>query len=241
MKNFIIVIKKSITKFNIKAENPFKTYIGIKMKTKICFFFISFSILLSGCAQIRTDVNVDTSYLTLKSPQSSSKSVFIRSLEDNRKFVPGTKDPSVPSLKPVNKNAQDHMIGRKRSAFGAAIGWISLVPEQTVTDLIRKIIAQSYIDNGFQVVSDKGQINSNTINIDISINKLWAWMDLGAWTATGNHEIEVDLTDNKGTFTIYSKHSEELFMDYDWPNVFSPSFRKFCDKARETIDIRYKN
>ena len=71
MKNFIIVIKKSITKLNIKAENPFKTYIGIKMKTKLCFFFISFSILLSGCAQIRTDVNVDTSYLTLKSPQSS--------------------------------------------------------------------------------------------------------------------------------------------------------------------------
>ena len=133
--------------------------------------------ILSGCATSMTEMTVDTSDITLQSPVSATKSVFIRDIQDDRVFDPETDDPSVPSLRPANEYDKDHAIGRKRNTYGKALGSLHLKLEQSVKQLTRDAVAQAYIDNGYAVVTEKKDVKPETLVVDVKIKKFWAWMD----------------------------------------------------------------
>ena len=203
--------------------------------TIICFS----SLLLTGCATSTSEISINTEQLTLQNNTQSTKTVFVRNIIDERKFDPDTNDPSVPSVDYETEDEKDHAIGRKRNAYGMALGSIVLTEEQSVRSLTRDAIVQALIDNGYNVIKNEKDITSKTLIVDISIKKFWAWMKPGFWSITLSNDIVADInvvnTSKEKQCNIKGEYKEgfQTGTAGNYTKVIQKSFNRFYLDAKD--------
>ena len=160
---------------------------------------IVIAILGTGCAATRSEVKLASPVAAPASTgPATGKVVVIRSVTDARVFEQAPRDPSVPSLGGegagnASADTKARAIGRKRNAYGMAMGDVMLEPGKTVEAVVRENLATALGQAGFQV-RDSAAGGGAPLMIDVRIRKFWSWLTPGAFTMTVEALIETDLT-----------------------------------------------
>lgn len=145
---------------------------------------------LAGCA---TGRDVITPKFDAAINPAQGVAVRIEKIEDARNFQVKPGSPSTPSLMDDNlsdESIRSRAIARKRNGYGMALGDI-LVPEgQTVATLTETVIARSFRENGFRVVTKSDPDYARATPVTVRINKLWAWLEMGfVLGVASNYEV----------------------------------------------------
>lgn len=181
------------------------------------------------------------------SPQSNGKSIFIRSVNDNRIFEENPKSPEIPSLgfggaNTASVETKKRAIGRKRNTYGKALGDILLVPNQTVETVIADCLQKSFYELGYQILLDKENLEKDTIIIDVSIEKYWSWVNPGFWALTLNSEIGTRIF-----ITNYNLESKEIYVKSEgkyqiasgrnWMEIINKCLQAYDTKVKESFNF----
>jgi len=135
---------------------------------------------------------------------STGKSIFIRSVTDQRQFEDNPRNPATPSLgfggaSQASADLKKRAIARKRGAYGKALGDILLDEGQTVEGVMRDTIKSTLRGIGYTVLDNRDQVKSDTLMMDVMIDKFWAWFTPGAFAITLRSEIETTLAINRAS------------------------------------------
>jgi hypothetical protein len=153
--------------------------------------------LLSACA-------LGESVLEVKPPQPGSMQPAAGAplvqidITDARIFQAAPRDPSDPSLEDAARIADPAVraraIGRKRNAYGMAMGEFVLPPGQTVMTLTRSTTEKVLRDKGYAVVPANTPPPANAIPLGIVINQMWSWLTPGFVEVSFGFKSQVELT-----------------------------------------------
>ena len=153
----------------------------------------------SGCAATRSEVKLASpGAAPAATMPATGRVVVIRSVKDERVFEQSPRDPSTPSLggEGASKTPAEikaRAIGRKRNAYGMAMGDVLLEPGKTVEAVVRENLAIALGQAGFQV-RDSAPAGLAPLMIDVRIRKFWSWLTPGALAMTVEALIETDLS-----------------------------------------------
>ena len=109
-----------------------------------------------------------------RSEITANKTVFIDKYTDTRRFATNASTPDQPTYNPragLDDDAKSRIIARKRDGFGKALGDILLKDNLTTEKLVRNIVAQSFVNAGYNVVTEDPE--NKAIKCNITVNKLW--------------------------------------------------------------------
>jgi hypothetical protein len=210
-----------------------------------------FIVLSSGCAINRSEIELNIPE-AVEIPMKTGKTVFIKSVVDNRIFEKRPKVPNIPSLNPSkerNKDIEKRAVARKRNGYGKAIGDILLKEGQTVESVIRESLKQGFLENGFDVLENAEQSSPSTYIVDAKINKFWSWMNPGFWTISLSTEINTDIQLKKSTegrtetisveFTkcnISKRKHFQTAIDGNWIKVMQGALNEFIAKVKKQLE-----
>lgn len=165
------------------------------------------SVVMLGALGLGTGCATSRDVTRLEIPQAEStgpaagKSVYIRSVKDNRRFEEAPSDPAVPSLGHGGATAASasdrlHAIARKRNTYGKALGDILLDETQTVETVVADTLKSAYRGMGYTVVDSANALPANTVVLDVKVDRFWAWMKPGfaALTFTADVATTIDVT-----------------------------------------------
>jgi uncharacterized lipoprotein YajG len=160
------------------------------------FLIVVFMLTLTSCATNRGVVRLDVPAPTMETPLNG-KTVIINSVTDNRQFQENPKTQDIPSLgfggaAGSSADIKKRSIGRKRNSFGKALGDILLEEGQTVETVITSALKRSFSEKGYKILEGQNQTD-NTIVVDASIEKFWAYMTPGFWAITLSSDISTDI------------------------------------------------
>jgi uncharacterized lipoprotein YajG len=212
---------------------------NIKIKLSILVVFISV-LFLSGCATSRSIIEVPLP-ASGEFSKSNGKEIFINTLTDKRVFEVKPREPSTPSLDPDEKQGDDiklRAIARKRNGYGMGLGDILLPEGKTVESLMSTVVRQAFVENGYTVLSKKGQITDNTYIVDIEVNKLWSWMNPGFLAITLSSEIATDIIikykDNSDKKSISVKISDnfQTGAEGNWLEVMQRALKAYIAELK---------
>lgn len=172
------------------------------MKTIYKIVFVGLvALLFSGCATNRGVVALGAPEQGI-AVASNGKTIFVKSVKDHRIFEVSPETPNIPSLSPAEVNTpyiQSRAVGRKRNSYGVAMGDVLLQEGNSVERVIQESVEQAFLENGYTVVRNQNDMDSDTIIVDVKINKLWSWMDSNFWSIIIGCEISTDLTIQRST------------------------------------------
>lgn len=207
------------------------------MKKLLLSLSIISCFVLSGCATSISELSLETNRYQQLQTQSATKSVYIRSVSDERFCNPQTRDPSVASMMCDNPHEKEKAIGRKRNGFGKALGGFILSGDQTVQGVTREVIEKALSDNGYSIVKDRSDINSNTLVIDVTVKQFWAWTQMGFWYLMLHGDVVANINlENSSTKELSVEgHYQEGFqtgMDSNILKVLQEALARFYDDAK---------
>ena len=110
-----------------------------------------------GCATSRSEIKLSSPVaMPPGTAVSSGQTAVVRSVKDERVFEQASRDPSTPSLgfegaAQASADTKARAIGRKRNAYGKALGDVLLQSGQTVEGVIREHLAAALAQAGYQV------------------------------------------------------------------------------------------
>lgn len=200
---------------------------------------------LVGCATSRSEVKLDTPAMAppgaavATTPAPARGFAVIRMVKDERVFEQAPGDPSVPSLggegaQQATAETKLRAIGRKRNAFGQALGDVLLQSGQTVETVVRGALTEAFRLSGYQVV-DAAVAAPAALVVDARIKDCWAWMNPGFWSVTVNTRIATDLAiaGVPGTSRVEVHHQEgrQLVTDGTWIEVAQVALQKWREEA----------
>lgn len=108
------------------------------------------------------------------------------------------------------------------------MGDILLKDNLTTEKLVRNIVAQSFVDAGYNVVTEDPE--NKAIKCNINVNKLWGWTSPGFWTIgiVTNTELTLDLSYENKSDSIHTYQKEEtrggFVASKDWKITFKNNF-----------------
>lgn len=185
----------------------------------------------SGCVVGRRSIALEVP--TAQSVPASKGTVAIASITDSRAFQNKPGDPSTPSIDgDVNKESKDFlktMIGRQRGGWGNAMGDIQLANGDTVEIQMRRLLETGFARHGY-TVADSGSAQTN---VDVVIDKFWAWFTPGMWAVDFEAQLHSDLTLNadgrsqKLTVTGYGKNVGQIASDLNWQQAYGLAYEDF--------------
>lgn len=214
---------------------------GVKNLFFSCFC-LTFVVLLSGCATSR-------GFVSLKMPEegiaskSNGEKIFIRSVVDKREFQENPPEANIPSLKPsrdgaVSEDLKKRVVARKRNSYGKALGDIALEEGQTVESIIHDILERAFFELGYEVVENNEGVNSDSMIVDVSIEKFWSWFNPGFWVIRLSSEIETKITvikadasDKKEIYVIFKKRFQTA-VEGNWMKVMQGCLEQYKDKVK---------
>lgn len=84
------------------------------------------------------------------------------------------------------------------------MGDILLKDNLTTEKLVRNIVAQSFVNAGYNVVTEDPE--NKAIKCNITVNKLWGWTSPGFWTIgiVTNTELPLDLSYENKSDSIHT-------------------------------------
>ena len=195
-------------------------------------------VVVTGCATSRSVVPVDVPVDRDSGAQNGS--IFIESVVDNRMFENAPRNPSTPSLGFEGASAaSDEMkaraIGRKRNAYGKALGDVILPENQTVEELIRKYATAAFNDAGWQVVENASADQIVAIQID----ELWAWFKPGFWAITLNSNVSTTLTfvqnEVKIPVSVHVEDTRQMATESAWKEIVEMALSEYRKKVSTSV------
>lgn len=206
----------------------------MKSKLLVAATIVS-ALFVSGCATSRSTIDVPIAASTEVSVHNG-KEIYINSVTDNRVFEVKPKSPSIPSLDPSEAQGAEiqlRAIARKRNGYGKGLGDILLPEGKTVETLIESVVRKELINKGYTVIDSKELVTKNTYIADVKINKLWSWMNPGAFSITLSTEIATDIA-IKGGESVDSKNISvtasdgfQVATDSNWLEIMQVAFSKY--------------
>lgn len=211
--------------------------IGFKL-----FILISGIFIFAGCATSRGYIKLDMP--PVDSTAKIGKQVLIRSVSDNREFQDNPASPDIPLLgfggiQQVSKEIKSRAIARKRNTYGKALGDILLEEGQTVEMVIYEELKNSLYALGYAVVDNKAEATQDTIIMDVSIDKFWAWFSPGFWAITIKGEIattiDVFMPGRNEKKIIYASaiNKGQVASEANWKKVYRMVLEDYVTKAKE--------
>ncbi len=152
---------------------------------------------LGACALTRSEVAVAQN---VAPDPASGTAVVIAAVLDQREFEAAPASPSVPSLKESSqigdKQITSRAIGRKRNAYGAALGDVLLSPPQTVASLVGDAVRSGMRDAGYRVVDDSDPANARAPRVTVRVVEFWNWVTPGFSSIKLDHASRIELAGN---------------------------------------------
>ncbi|MBA3027552.1 MAG: hypothetical protein FP816_01890 [Desulfobacteraceae bacterium] len=203
-----------------------------------------------GCATNRGVVSLKQSVTTVP-VQSSGKKVFIKSVTDQREFQENPATQDIPSLgfggaTAATAEIKKRAIARKRNAWGKAMGDILLENGQTVESVISDSLKRSFGELGYVVLSNEQEVTSDTLVMDASIQKFWAYMTPGFWAISLSCDISTTLritvpksnTGETETITVKSTKNFQTASEGNWMEVFHLAMEKYVEQVKTRFSRR---
>lgn len=203
------------------------------------------SLVLAGCATTRSEVAVQApaASSTPVSSVGAGKTVYLRTVTDDRVFEEAPKDPSTPSLgfggaAAATADVKARAIGRKRGGFGQAFGDVLLQDGQSAAGLVRESTAAALRNLGYTVVD---QPTPGAIVVDVSVHKLWAWFTPGFWSVTlaANAESAVAVTvggqKSQHLVSAHVEDSMQVVVESDWVKIIGQALAKYQENAQTEL------
>lgn len=210
------------------------------------FVAVVFLLFTTGCATNRGIVSLQQPLPVASSP--NGKQIYIRSVSDRREFQENPKSQDIPSLgfggsATASEDMKKRAIARKRNTYGKAMGDILLRDGQTVETVINEALLRSFTGQGYAVLKNAQEVTPDTLLIDTSINKFWAYMTPGFWAIRLTCDISTDLNvasaktgrTEKEVFTVKAEGSYQTAAEGNWLEVLGQA----VDKYVEQIGAKY--
>jgi hypothetical protein len=201
-------------------------------------------VLGSGCATGRDALRLEVPAATAVAT-SSGKSALIRSVQDKRQFEEKPSKPSTPSLGETDTPAaRKQAVARKRNSYGKALGDVVLEEGQTVETVVRNALAVALRDAGYRVLGPQEQPRPDTLALDVSIDRFWAWMNPGFTALSFRSEIVTRIQVNDGgrqyvkSIDAAGELSAQVGTLSKWREVLSRALTNYVKNARETFATR---
>jgi hypothetical protein len=211
------------------------------MRNLKMIFIAGILFILTGCISSRG--------LLIEIPQETATQhngiqVYIRSIQDKRDFQSRPSSPRIPSFgsrKDIgNPQVQCRTIGRQRNGYGKALGNVFLSENQTVEAIVFQAVRSTLISLGYTVIDSNAVAKSDAIIVDISIDKFWAWINIGAgWTFRMDAEIETTMnfaSINKN-LTINGEGSNhyQVASSANWKKVLEITIKNYIKQAKDAL------
>lgn len=164
------------------------------------------TILVSGCATNRSEVALMMDKATPSvATQKNGRQVAVSVVVDERVFVDGSADPSLPSLgfegsAVASSEMKARAIARKRNGYGKALGDVVLQEGQSVSKVIREATELGLTDAGFTVLPGADG-KTDVAVVEVHVKQFWSWMTPGFWALTFENKFET-LVSAKGKSTV---------------------------------------
>lgn len=210
-------------------------------KIFILILFVSLLLFASGCATSRGIVDVKVS--PSETP-AGGVAVKIVNVTDSRKFEVAPKEQTTPSLgeeEIKDANIRSRAIGRKRNAFGKALGDFLLPEGKTVQGVVKEAMSKALREKGYAVI-DPGSIDyEKAIPLEADINQLWAYMTPGFWAiklefeAIVNIQGDVFRDSNKEKIRGYYLLSAQTGVESNWIEVMQNGIDNFIDNFKKKL------
>lgn len=218
---------------------------GTRNKLSTGLLLTALLLMGAGCATNRGYISLNLPAETAAT--TTDRTVAIRSVADMRRFADNPDDPSTPSLgfggiEKVSADERKRAIARKRNSYGKALGDIFLDEGQTVELLVSDLLKSSMRELGYTVV-EHGQARADTLLMDVTIEKFWAWFTPGFWAITLRSEIAttVNISKSSGgagetrTIAASAEGSEVGASTRAWKSVYHKGFENYKESAKAQL------
>ncbi|PXX40235.1 flagellar biosynthesis protein [Undibacterium pigrum] len=205
------------------------------------------SAILTGCATSRSEVKLSTTTATTQSAEaisaSNGRTVYIRSVRDERVFEEAPKEPSTPSLgyeggKGSPELIKAKAIARKRNTFGKAMGDVLLGEGQTVTSVVKSDLRNALVKAGYRV-EEIDASRPDMLVLDVHIKQFWAWFQPGFWAIKLNANIEtvIDVSGfSSTTVSVHTEDSRQVATDSAWIEAVDKGRKAY--EAEATLKLK---
>lgn len=213
-------------------------------KNLLTIAFAISALFFSGCATKRGEVALQVPTAKTEVAPSNGKQIYINSVVDKRVFEFKPAAPSTPSLDPSeaqNDVIKARAVGRKRNAYGMALGDILLNENQSVNSVVKNALAEALQAKGYQVLDNKDQVSPQTYIVDVKILKFWSWMNPGAFAITLSCEIETKIDLKKEgspeNHTIHVKAADTYGAGFEsnYIEIMQKALQKYIEEAKTEI------
>ncbi|CAA9435183.1 MAG: hypothetical protein AVDCRST_MAG51-2885 [uncultured Ramlibacter sp.] len=198
---------------------------------------VAASLALGGCATSRSEVKIASPAAGPGETQAASngRTVVIRSVKDERSFQQAPSNPSIPSLGfegagKASDEIKSRAIGRKRNAYGQALGDVLLQNGQTVEGLVRENLGTAFQRAGYRVVPE-GSAGANPLIVDARIKQFWSWLQPGFWAMTLNANVETTLqlsgAANAVPVNVHVTESRQLATENVWVEIVEKALAQY--------------
>ena len=197
--------------------------------------------VLSGCAATRSEVKLSSPGAAASAP-ATGRVVVIRSVKDERVFEESPREPSTPSLgsggaaaAPAEVKAR--AIGRKRGAYGMAMGDVLLEPGKNVEAVVRENLAAALTQAGFQV-RESASGGGSPLLLDVRVRKFWAWLTPGAFAMAIEAVIETDIAAvGAAPVSVSVRHRDTsmLVTDEEWIRQIDKALQEYRAQAASKV------
>ena len=203
------------------------------------FAVLVFTVAASGCAVSRGQMALSVAPASVAS--SDGTPVYIDQIVDKRVFEDKPGEPSSPSLKggkgaSANEEVKSKAVARKRNGYGMALGDILLEGDQTVHGVVRDLLRESFNGAGYYVVDDRAKLGERGMEVDVDIEKFWAWFTPGFFSVTMESQIETSLAVTQDGKTrdvdvrAYGKNSGQSGREGNWVEAYRRGFEDYKAK-----------
>jgi hypothetical protein len=195
-------------------------------------------LVLSGCATSRSEIRISAP--PVAATTATGPELVIRHIEDARVFEQAPAHPGTPSLgwggadqAPAEIKAR--AIGRKRNTYGKALGDVLLEEGKSVSGVLRENLAAALGAAGYRVV-DAAKASPDALQLDVRIDKFWAWFQPGFWQITLNGDVATQLTfeGQPAAFSVGASAQDKRQMAHDgaWVEIIDAAIAKYREAVR---------
>lgn len=207
-------------------------------RRQLLFLLAASCIWLAGCATSRSEIRIESPTADASAAPASGKLVAIRSISDARVFEEKPKEPSTPSLGfggagAAPDDVKARAIGRKRNAYGKALGDVLLEPGQTVEGLVRENLSVALAQAGYRVVEPG---TAGALALDVRIERFWSWFQPGFWAIKLHAQIATEVRAEGGaafTVEVKAEDSRQMAPESAWMEIIGLALEQYRAAATE--------
>ncbi len=202
-------------------------------------------VFFTGCALKRGEVSLHQEVNTSEVETKQSKTIFIKSINDNRVFEFQPKSANIPSLKEGEDDSDEikaRAVARKRNSYGKALGDIILKEGQTVRSVFETNLKIAFEELGYNLIEDEATINDKTMIVILDIEKFWTWITPGFWALTISTQVETKLhlkreaDSNSETIAFITKDYFQTGVGGNWVSVMQSALRNHVIEIKKKVN-----